>query len=122
MLGSPDALDGGTGVSSIATLNDYAGMTGGRTDGGKDIGAAVQQAINDVRTNYQLGYFPSGKNWDGKFHKLRVIAKRKGVHIQTRTGYYAWQEPPGRRAQVAIDSVLASPFDAGEIGLKAMIA
>jgi len=119
MLGSPDAIDGGTGVTSLETLNDFAGMTGGRTDGGKDIGTAVQQAISDVRTSYQIGYFPPEKNWDGKFHKIRVTSKRKGVRIQTRTGYYAWQEAPGQRAQVAIDSVLANPFDAGEIGLRA---
>jgi hypothetical protein len=94
-------------------------MTGGRTDAGKDIGAAVQQAISDVRTSYQIGYLPPEKNWDGKFHKIRVTSKRKGVRIQTRTGYYAWPEPGGQRAQMAVDSVLASPFDAGEIGLRA---
>lgn len=39
------------------------------------------------------------------------------MRIQTRAGYYAWPETPGKRAEDAVDSVLAGPFDAGEIGL-----
>jgi VWFA-related protein len=118
MLGSENAIDGGTGVGNISTLDEFAGMTGGRPDGGKDISAAVRQAMNDVRTSYQLGYYAPARNWDGKFHKLRVTCSRRGVRIQARTGYYAWQEPPGARAQRAIDSAIANDFDAAGIGMR----
>lgn len=118
MLGSPDAIDGGTGVTSASTLEEFARMTGGRADGGKDIGAAVRQAVSDVRTSYQIGYFAPPRNWDSKFHKLRVTTKRPGVHIQTKSGYYAWPDDPGQRTEEAFQSVLANPFDATEIGLR----
>ena len=69
-------------------------MTGGRPDAGKDIGAAIQQAMTDVRASYQIGYYPPERNWDGKFHKLRITTKRKGVKLQGKTGYYAWGGQP----------------------------
>ena len=89
-------------MGSIDTLDQFAEMTGGRPDDGKDIGAAVRQAINDARTSYQIGYYPPEKNWDDKYHKLRVTCTRKGVRIQAKTGYYAWREGPGARAEEAI--------------------
>jgi VWFA-related protein len=123
MLGSPNDVGGSTvgdGIGSIATLDEFAGMTGGRPDAGKDIAAAVKQAMADVRTSYQLAYYPSSSKRDGKLHKLRVTSSRKGgVRLQTRTGYYASVLPPGGETRQAIDSLVATKFDAAEIGLTA---
>lgn len=93
MLGSPDNVGGGDGLESRATLEELADLTGGRPNGGKDIDAAIRQAVNDVRTSYQLGYYARSGNWDGKFHKLRITCTRKGVRIEARSGYYAWPSP-----------------------------
>jgi VWFA-related protein len=133
MLGSPDAVPdypdasegrGATprsGIGSLDTVDQFAGLTGGRPDAGKDIGAAIQQAMNDVRTSYQIGYDPPAKNWDGKFHKLRVTCTRKGVRIQAKTGYYAFPEPSGARAEQAVHAAAGARFDAAEIGLRATV-
>ncbi len=83
----------GSGIGSVATLNELAELTGGRSDAGKDIGAALRQAINDMRTSYQIGYCRPA-NWDDKFHKLLVTCTRKGVRIQSKTGYFAWRRAP----------------------------
>jgi hypothetical protein len=122
MLGSSENQGGGTGLGSIATLKEFAGLTGGRPDAGKDIGAAVKQAMNDVRTSYQIGYYPPPQNWDSKFHKLRVACTRKGVRIQAKTGYYAWPEPPGAESRQAIEAAASTTFDAAEIGLRAAVS
>ena len=133
MLGSPDRIgaasggDGATGgtglgLQSIATLEEFANVTGGRPSSGKDIGAAVIQAMNDVRISYQIGYYAPENNWDGKFHKLRVTCKRKGVHLQAKTGYYAWANAPGAQSEQAIRALVATPFDAAEIGLRASLS
>lgn len=121
MLGSPDSINGGSGIGSEATLNEFAGMTGGRPNAGKDIGAAVKQAMTDMRTGYQIGYYPPSRSPDGKFHKLRVTSTSKGVRIQAKTGYYAWPEPPGARANAAIEETAMTAFDAAEIGLRASL-
>lgn len=123
MLGSPEGMGGpnATGAGSLDTLNLFAEMTGGRRDAGKDIGAAVRQAINDMRTSYQMAYYPPENNWDDRFHKLRVICTRKGVRIQAKTSYYAWREAPGARSEQAIESATSTNFDAAEIGLRATL-
>ena len=121
MLGSPDALGRGSGVGSIQFLDDLAGLTGGRPTGSKDVGMAVRQAMRDLRSSYQIGYFPAEKNWDDKFHNLRVICTRKGVNIQARTGYYAWQEAPDARADRAIGAAVAGQSDAAEIGMRGLV-
>jgi len=133
MLGSPDRIgvtsDGagatggaGTGMQSIATLDEFANVTGGRTGSSKDIAGALKQAMNDVRVSYQIGYYAPERNWDGKFHKVRVTCKRKGVHIQAKTGYYAWAVPPGEGSEQAIRAVAGTQFDAAEIGLSGSLA
>jgi VWFA-related protein len=129
MLGSPDRIGAtsggagatggaGTGMQSMETLDEFANVTGGRPNQSKDIGAALKQAMNDVRVSYQIGYYAPERNWDGKFHKVRVTCKRKGVHIQAKTGYYAWAVPPGEGSEQAIRSVATTQFDAAEIGLR----
>jgi VWFA-related protein len=131
MLGTPTHIDDGpapapangtVGLGSMDTLDQFAELTGGRPDAGKDIGAAVRQAIGDARTSYQVGYYPPEKNWDDKYHKLHVTCTRKGVRIQAKTGYYAWREGPGAKAEEAIDSSIPTTFDAAEIGLRATLS
>lgn len=112
----------GTEVQSFATLNLFADLTGGRRSTAKDIGAAVQEARNDLRFYYQIGYEVPPGNWDEKFHKLRVTSKRKGLHIQAKTGYYAWKGAAGTRTQSAFAATAAAPFDAEEIGLRATVS
>ena len=109
------------GEESLATLNTFANLTGGRPDAGKDIGVALRQALNDMRTSYQIGYYPPAADWDDKFHKLRITCTRKGVRIQAKTGYYAWREPPGAQSTEAVRSALATRFDAAEIGITARL-
>lgn len=111
-----------TGMSSIETLNELSSMTGGRTNTGKDVATVVKQAMNDVRTNYQMGYDAPPENWDNKFHKIRVICKRKGVRIQAKSGYYAWAQLPGMRSREAFESAKSTVFDAAEIGLRAGVS
>lgn len=122
MMGSPDSLSGSrSGIGSIDTLETFAQMTGGRPDAGKDIGGALRQAIIDMRTSYQVGYYPAPSNWDNKLHKLRVTCTRKGVRIQTKTNYYAWEDAPGARSEQAIASAVGTAFDAAEIGMRASL-
>lgn len=124
MIGSQadiNATPGGTGMGDIATLDEFAHLTGGRPDGGKDIGAAVRQSMVDTRTSYQIGYYPPEQHWDDKFHKLQVTCSKKGVRLQTKTGYYAWREAPGSHSTQAIRSAMATRFDAAEIGLRGKV-
>jgi VWFA-related protein len=54
-----------------------------------DLDNAVALSVADASAYYVLGYYPEGKNWDGKFHKIEVKVKRSGVDTRYRRGYYA---------------------------------
>ncbi len=74
------------------SLDILTRLTGGRTFGTSDLRAAAVQAVADARTNYSLTYTPPAKNWNGKFHKIKLTCKRKGVRIQAQEGYIAAPE------------------------------
>jgi VWFA-related protein len=114
-MGGPEAQHSGLGAEE--TLVQFAQLTGGRESEGGDIGNVIRQAMIDVRTSYQVAYEPPDANWDGKFHKLRVTTKRKGVKLQSKSGYYAWAEQPADE-QDAIGTVVGSPSDSAEIGVR----
>ena len=114
----------GTGLGSEATLTEFASLTGGRAWENNDIAGAIKQAINDSRQSYLVSYAPPLENWDGKYHKVRVASRRKGLRLQTRQGYFAFtdQASSGKQIQDAIQSAITSPFDVAEIGLRASSA
>jgi VWFA-related protein len=92
-----------------------------------DLPAAARQALNDQSGYYLLGYRPGEDAFAtpqgvSKYHHLKVVVQRPGLHVRTRAGYYgvADREPPpvaqDRTAQLL--AALRSPFAAGDIGLR----
>ena len=47
-----------------------------------------QQIAEELRTSYEVGYYPSSKNKDVGFRKITVKAKEDGVKVRTKTGYF----------------------------------
>lgn len=71
-------------------LRAAADWTGGRlfynTNG---ISQAMQQAVEDSRSTYVLGYYPSNPDWNGQFRSVKVKVSRKGLEVRHREGYTA---------------------------------
>ena len=44
---------------------------------------------SDLRSYYLLGYTPKNEPFDGRFRKIAVRVKRKGVDVRARSGYFA---------------------------------
>jgi len=55
-----------------------------------DLAAGMKQIMRDASGYYLLGYNSSQAPTDGKFHKINVAVKRKGVSIRARKGYWAY--------------------------------
>src|SRR5262249_3395911 len=73
-----------------ATMNDMAERTGGKAFYNRnDIDGAIRQSIRDGSTYYTLAYYPSNKNWNGKFRKIQVKVRQPGIKLRHRLGYYA---------------------------------
>jgi hypothetical protein len=46
------------------------------------VGTAAPRTIS-FRANYEIAYYTTSLNGNGKHHKIRVICERKDVHLQT---------------------------------------
>ncbi len=72
------------------TMQDMAERTGGKAFYNRnDIDNAIRRSIEDGSTYYTLAYYPSNKDWNGKFRKIKVRVTREGVKLSYRLGYYA---------------------------------
>jgi len=77
-------------------VHKYAERTGGEvmTSGKKDISAKLAKMIDEIRTRYTIGYYPSAKEQKGKFCEIKIkIAADAEKHegklvVRTKKGYY----------------------------------
>jgi Ca-activated chloride channel homolog len=83
-LAGPDLLD---------RLCDDAGGRYFQVDGNRELTAAAEQISRELRSQYVIGYVPSGGANDGRFHHVRVEVKREEgtpkVSVFWRQGYRA---------------------------------
>ncbi len=102
------------------TMEELSRETGGRAFyGTNDIMGSIRRALDDGTLTYTLGYYPAEKNWDGRFHEIKVRARAPGAKVLCRRGYFAVQEaPPGaKERQQAMMEAAGEPLDATAIGL-----
>ena len=71
-------------------MREVAERTGGKAFYNRnDIDGAIRSSIDDGSSYYTLAYYPSNKDWNGKFRKIQVKVQRAGVRLRHRQGYYA---------------------------------
>lgn len=54
-----------------------------------DITGALQRIGSDLGNYYLLGYTPKNESFDGRFRKIAVRVRRRGVEVRARSGYFA---------------------------------
>jgi Ca-activated chloride channel homolog len=87
--------DGGRLVSARAFLSFLADQTGGRVFKplhSKDLPAIYESILDELSSQYVLGFASNNPARDGKFRKLRVEVKRKGLKLRYRNGYFGPKE------------------------------
>jgi VWFA-related protein len=101
------------------SLSQIAGLTGGRLiKDTNDVAGALGQVVEASRRYYVLALEPVAKG-PGKFHRLKVRVKGRGLEVSHRTGYVepAAAAAPGdagaRRMQAA--EAIAKGLSGGEI-------
>ncbi len=75
----------------ISVMDRTAKETGGaHIDAEKtDPHTYFRQIAEELRTSYELAYYPTNKKKDDTFRKIVIKAKDEGVKIRTKTGYFA---------------------------------
>lgn len=85
--------------STEDSLTKVAEETGGRVFlNTNDFDRAIAESIRDSSNFYEIGYYPTHKQWDGKFHTVKVKVAGNGLTVRHRRGYYASDPESWRRA------------------------
>lgn len=107
------------GSESIAA--DTGGFSVNNTN---NLAKGISRIANETQMYYLIGYIPTNTARDGRFRKIDVDVKRKGVSVRARRGYYAAldnaKEPEKKKAGVdpALQQALDSPFEMDEIPIR----
>jgi len=84
---------GSVGFGGDEILRRIAYDTGGRAIvSTNDPERHLQSVMADASAYYLIGYTPTRRTNDGKFHEIKVRVKRRGVKVTARRGYWAASE------------------------------
>jgi VWFA-related protein len=98
--------------SGRESLSNMANLSGGRLfKDVNDVSVVFRELSEMSRRYYLLAFEPEGEARPGRFHKLKVKVKTKGVTLSHRSGYF---ERPEYKAR----SPLARRFEAAEMIAK----
>jgi VWFA-related protein len=117
-------LNSGPNQNDFATMELLATRTGGKPFYSEnDLEKGVRFAINDGKSAYTLGFYPSHGKWDGKFHEIKVVVKSPGAQVRYRKGYFATPEPVYQpsEAKAAMEAAVWSPVESTGLGLQVMV-
>jgi Ca-activated chloride channel family protein len=88
----PIVNDAGRNIGGENALTFMAEGTGGRTflpSLGAELDRAFTEIINELRTQYMLGYYPRNVPLTGdRFHTLAIHVTRPELRVSARNGYY----------------------------------
>jgi Ca-activated chloride channel homolog len=75
----------------ISVMDRVARETGGAHIDAETTDAHVyfRQIAEELRTSYELGYYPTDPLKDDAFRKIVIKPKRDGVNVRAKTGYFA---------------------------------
>ena len=78
-------------------LHSIAGLSGGRVfqpTASRELAAIYQSILDELGTQYVLGYVSDSAKHDGKFRRITVELKRPGLKVRHRPGYDAPKDGP----------------------------
>src|SRR5882672_121465 len=75
----------------ISVLDRVASETGGMHIDAEvtDPHTYFRQIAEELRTSYEVAYYPSNKAKDGRFRKIVIKPKREGIKVRAKTGYFS---------------------------------
>lgn len=79
-------------LASMAFLREVATLTGGQVHQpalSSDLPRIYRSILEELSAQYVLGFISDNDQRDGKYRRLRVEVRRKGLRVRHRAGYYA---------------------------------
>jgi len=120
---NPFSFSGNLSPSVNYDLEQMGRLTGGHGYFREDIQDVLKEVARAAADRYEIAYDPAAENWDNKFHKIHIDCDRKGVKLQVRERYYAFQDSraPIDREKAELVAAYRSLSDSPGIGLRATV-
>lgn len=84
---------GSVGFGGDVVLRRLAEDTGGRAIvNTNNATEQLKEVMSDASAYYLIGYTPTRRTNDGRFHEIKVRVKRRGVDVSARRGYWSASE------------------------------
>ncbi|HEX8030426.1 MAG TPA: VWA domain-containing protein [Vicinamibacterales bacterium] len=111
---------GSVGFGGDTTLRRLAADTGGRAivNTNNPIDQLESGVMSDASAYYLIGYSPTRRTNDGKFHEIKVKVKRRGVRVTARRGYWSASE----KELTAAAEAAATPVNVALTGALASLS
>jgi Ca-activated chloride channel family protein len=90
----PNSPEGLRARSFLASLAELSGGRVFQPTASRELAGIYQSILDELGTQYVLGYVSDNPKRDGKFRKITVEMKRPGLKLRHRPGYDAPKEPP----------------------------
>jgi VWFA-related protein len=110
---------------TLAAMQQVAEATGGKAYFNRnDLDAAMAEGIAASRTTYTLAFYLAEDERDNKFHTLNVKARRPGLQLFYRQGYYAGNVdvPDSSRDKGEMESSLLNQVNSAAVGITARVS
>ena len=117
--------NGGDSALDELSFEQLAVQTGGQVRRLRnDVDAEIAATAETGAKYYTLSYYPTDKDYNGRYRKIRVTLPDPSLHVYTRDGYDALPTPPPsvNRAAADLAFALTSSLQYQAIGLSARIA
>jgi Ca-activated chloride channel family protein len=91
---------------NMEVLDEFGEASGGRAweiseaAFGKKLDAVLDTIAAELRSQYTIGYYPTNRVKDGKWHSIRVRMKNPDYKVRARNGYMAPLELPGSTSRI----------------------
>lgn len=82
----------GTTQQNLRLMSTFARETGGllfAVHGPDELKEAAAAILDELRFQYLIGYYPTPRQWDGRFRRIELETDRDPWNVRTRNGYYA---------------------------------
>jgi hypothetical protein len=87
-----------------------------------DFDQAIAEALDDTQYTYELGFYLSAADFDGKFHELTVrVPGQPKLTLQYRRGYSASPNPPSEGGKPLLFGELLDAVDSSGVGIDATV-
>jgi VWFA-related protein len=103
-------------------FEQLAPQTGGRIFRElNDLDAQIASSVEDGDSYYSISYYPSHREWNGSFRKIRVVIRSPELTARTRNGYYATPEsiPTDQEMDLMLSRAVINPLSYHSLQVQA---